>query len=77
MYVAMGDTITRFFSVTPRTRKGVNMGGTAALSPRVPKTDIRVLPSTAHGATLSAGGGLLPSVSVVGLSSYLEKWKAT
>ena len=29
MYVAIGETITRFFSVTPRTRNGVNIGGTA------------------------------------------------
>ncbi|MNT18054.1 hypothetical protein D3C72_1532360 [compost metagenome] len=26
-YIAIGDTTTRFFSVTPRTRNGVNIGG--------------------------------------------------
>ncbi len=35
-YMAMGETTTRFFSVTPRTRKGVNIGGTARVCATCP-----------------------------------------
>ena len=38
-YCAIGETTTRFFSVRPRSRNGVNIGGTARL------VDARLVPA--------------------------------